>query len=211
MIFFVPAYDEATRTNLAVIQPILPKQAVLLLAEQAIKENLSLYLPEHDVVFVMSHGNSDRIWGNNDKPAFVSTDSTLFESKKAFVFACYTANELGQMFKQNHNIYWGYTGAIAAPSMESHSIEFFRAIFKYIIENFPNCLDTTTIHNLIQNIKSLCHQMENELDALFDIGENIDILSYTCLLHIWSRLRVFHFDYDLPMQHPDAKDGYIFD
>jgi hypothetical protein len=99
MIFFIPAYDEATRTNLAVIQPILPKQAVPLLAEQAIKENLWLHLPNHDILFVMGHGNSDKIWGNNDEIALTLEDKVLFKNKKVFVFACYTANELGRVFK----------------------------------------------------------------------------------------------------------------
>jgi hypothetical protein len=211
MIFFIPAYDEATRTNLAVIQPILPKEAVSLLAEQAIKENLWFYLPNHDLLFVMSHGNSDKIWGHDDKPALTSEDKLGFEHKKAFVFACYTANELGIVLKERQNIYWGYTGAIAAPSQQPHLIEFFSTIFKHIIENFPNCSDAASIKALIETIQFLCLQMENELDLLFEAGEDIDIINYTCLLHIWSRLRVYHFDHDDSIQHPAAKDGYIFE
>jgi hypothetical protein len=211
MIFFIPAYDEATRTNLAVIKPILPQEAVSLLAEQAIRANLWFDLPNHDLLFVMSHGNSDKIWGHDDKPALTSDDKSLFEHKKAFVFACYTANELGMVLKKYQNIYWGYTGAIAAPSQQPHLIEFFRTIFKHIVENFPNCSDAASIMTLIEAIKLLCHQMENEFDLLFEAGEDIDIINYTCLLHIWSRLRVYHFEEDDPIQHASAKDGYIFE
>jgi hypothetical protein len=194
-----------------VIRPILPSQAVQLLAEYAVKENLWIHLPHHDLLFVMSHGNSDKIWGNDDKPALTSNDLSSFENKKAFVFACYTANELGIVLKERQNIYWGYTGAIAAPSQQSHLIPFFSSIFKHIIENFPKCLDESSIQNLIETIKLHCHQIENELDLLFEAGEDIDIINYTCLLHIWSRLRVYHFEHDVPILHSSAKDGFIFE
>jgi hypothetical protein len=211
MIFFIPAYDEATRTNLEVLKPILPREAVSLLAEQAIRAHLWHCLPNHDLLFVMSHGNSDKIWGHDDKPAVTTEDQSLFENKKIFVFACYTANELGIILKKRQNIYWCYTGAIAAPSQEPHLIAFFRTIFKHIIDHFPNGSDVASIRALIETIKLLCHQMENEFDLLLEAGEDIDIINYTCLLHIWNRLRVYHFEHDDCIQHSSAQDGYIFE
>jgi hypothetical protein len=210
MLFFIPSYDEATKANLDVVRPILPQNCTLLLTQNATRSLLLHHLELNDTMFVMSHGNSDNIWDNNKESALGLNDT--FFHKKAFVFACFTANQLSKHWQANNNIYWGYKGSISAPSRQIRVSLFFSTIFKNIIENFPICENVLEIRNFIETLKTLCAQVENEIDNLYNAGEPVDVINcYTCLFHIWSRLRVCHFAHFDTIQHPEAREGDLFE
>jgi hypothetical protein len=212
MIFFIPAYDEATRANLSVITSIIPENSIQLLDQRATRENLWQHLNNNDILFAMSHGNSDVIWDNNDEAALIPTDNINFVNKRAFVFACFTANELGQHLKSNQSIYWGYTGSIAAPSDQIELLPLFTPIFQQIITHFPNCKDILEINSLLNTLKTFCNNAENAIDILWETNDTLDVMSsYNCLNHIWNRLRVHHFEHETPIQHPHAEIGDLFE
>lgn len=213
MIFFIPAYDDATRANLGVIEPIIPQNSVQLLEQNATRANLWQHLSTNNLLFAMAHGDSDAIWDNNeDKRALVLEDNSHFTGKKAFIFACFTANELGQYLKMNNSIYWGYTGSIAAPTHTELLTPIFTSIFQHIITFFPDCDDIQAIHGSIETLKLLCSNAENEIDMLWEMNDEIDVMSsYNCLNHIWNRLRVHHFDHPQVIQHPESQIGDLFE
>jgi hypothetical protein len=211
MVIFIPAYDEATNANLRVISPIIPDKCISLLKQRATRENLWQYLPNNEILFVMSHGNADKIRDNDNQAALKVEDSIDFTHKKAFVFACFTANELGKQLVIPNNIYWGYTGSIAAPSNHDKLTVLFSTIFKQILINFPLCNKTDEIRQFVDSLKILCNNVENQIDLLSDMGEDVDLMSYNCLLHIWSRLRVHHFSISDTIQHPEAREGDLFE
>lgn len=210
MIAFITAYDDATTANHTIIRPIIPENTLLLENLSATRENLWLHLPNYSTLFAMSHGNSDTLWDNENNAAISLKDLAFFNDKRAFIFACYTANELGRQLKNNNNIYWGYTGSIAPPTDKITTIPLFQSIFKYIIANFDICESREQIATMIHNLKNRCNAIEIELDVLFDAGENV-IESYNCLNHIWSRLRVLHFSFDEAITHPEAPKGDLFE
>ena len=213
MIFFIPAYDDATRANLGVITSIIPQNSVQLLEQNATRANLWQHLRTDNLLFAMAHGDSDAIWDNNeDKRALALADSTHFTGKKTFIFACFTANELGQHLKTHNSIYWGYTGSIAAPTHSELLTPIFTSIFKHIITFFPNCEDIQAINTSINKLKLLCNNAENEIDRLWETNDDIDVISsYNCLNHIWNRLRVHHFGYEQIIQHPESQIGDLFE
>ena len=210
MLFFIPSYDEATKANLDVVRPILPQNCTLLLTQNATRSLLLHHLELNDTMFIMSHGSSDKIWDNNKESA-LGLEDTFFH-KKAFVFACFTANELSKHWQANNNIYWGYTGSITAPSPQNKVVSVFSTIFKNIIESFPTHNSVIELRDFIESLKTLCNNAENEIDTLYNAGESIDVINcYTCLFHIWSRLRVYHFAHFDTIQHPEAREGDLFE
>ncbi len=211
MIVFIPAYDSATRINLEVARPILPINVVPLLEQNAVRSQLWLHLSNQDNLFIMSHGNSDKIWDNDKAMAIDLADLPQFSRKNAFVYACFTANELGKKLKTNNNIYWGYTGSISAPNDQPNIINSFSSIFDYILKQFPECNTATTIKEFINTLKILCDEKESTMDVLYEKGIDVDMSCYTCLLHIWSRLRVYHFDEFEHFKHKDAREGDLFE
>lgn len=209
MIAFITAYDDATTANHTIVCPIIPANILLLERQSATRENLWQQLPNYAILFAMSHGNSDTLWDNNNNAAINLDDLALFRDKRAFVFACYTANELGKELKINNTIYWGYTGSIAAPTDKMTTIPLFQSIFQYIIAHFGVCENIEQINRMLHDLKNLCNAVELELDILFDAGDDV-MESYTCLNHIWNRLRINHFAYDDAIKHPEALAGDLF-
>jgi hypothetical protein len=208
MIAFITAYDDATTANHTIVCPIIPNTILLLERLSATRENLWQQLPNYTTLFAMSHGSSDTLWDNNNNAAIKLEDIALFTDKRAFVFACYTANELGRKLKINNNIYWGYTGSIAAPTDKTVVIPFFQSIFQFIITNFGICEDRLQIDRMLHDLKNLCNAIETQLDILYESGDDVDVMeSYTCLNHIWNRLRINHYAFDDVIKHPEAFAG----
>ena len=213
MIFFIPAYDDATRANLGVIMPVIPQNSIQLLEQNATRANLWQHLSTNNLLFAMAHGDSDAIWDNNEiRRALALMDNTHFIDKKSCVFACFTANELGLHLKMHNSIYWGYTGSIAASTHSELLTPIFASIFQHIITFFPNCDDKQAINTSIHKLKLLCDNAQNEVDTLYEMNDDIDVMSsYNCLNHIWNRLRVHHFAHKQVIQHPESQIGDLFE
>jgi hypothetical protein len=213
MIIFIPAYDDATKSNLEVVQSILPETAILLLEQEATRLHLWHHLYQENVLFAMSHGNSDALWDNQDEKALKMEDSEAFVDKKAFVCACFTANSLGFALKKQNSIYWGYTGRIAAPSSQPIVKSIFSNIFEYILTHFNHCVNDSEIDKMVENIKQLCDEAAYQLDEIIESGTFVedDLECYNCLQHLWSRLRVHHFSSNQPLKHIGAVDGDLYE
>jgi hypothetical protein len=213
MIIFIPAYDDATKANLDVVEPIIPKTAISLLEKDATRGNLWHQLNQENVLFAMSHGNSDALWDNNDDKALKMDDFDAFADKKAFVFACFTANSLGMALKKQNSIYWGYTGRVAAPSSQPIVKTIFSNILEYILTHFSNCKNEFEINQMLENIKQLCDKAAEQMDEIIESGAFVedDWECYNCLQHIWSRLRVHHFNINQPLKHIGAVDGDLYE
>jgi hypothetical protein len=213
MIIFIPAYDDATKANLDVVQSIIPTTAVALLEKEATRIHLWHHLKQENNLFAMSHGNSDVLWDNNDEKALRMDDSDAFANKKAFVCACFTANSLGMALKKQNSIYWGYTGRIAAPSSQPIVKDLFSNIFEYILNHFNQCVENYEIDSMLEKIKQLCDEAAYQLDEIIESGAFVedDLECYTCLQHLWSRLRVHHFDSNQPLKHIGAIDGDLYE
>lgn len=155
-------------------------------------------------LFVMTHDTSYDFFDQNDKIAINNSHHNLFLHRKSFVFACYTANELGRELGKK-GVYWGYTGGIQAPD-DTHkkSIEIFASIFKKIIENFSHCEKDEQINEFIHELKNICDNFAYEFDELFE-NEHFDALdAHRCLIHIWNRLRVWNGS--IMFTHPSIDD-----
>jgi hypothetical protein len=201
MLVFIPTYDDQTRDNWSVADGILPVEVLLLFADSATRDNLLRALEQEETVFVMSHGDENAIMESSNSEAFSSADVPQFPNKQAFVYACDTVHELGESFKNNGSIYWGYNTTILSPVTEPDAKKrLFQRIFSFIIQQFTDCRSEEAIHQFLKNLKNLCDSARNELNTI----EPFDLSSHAAIRDIWNRLRVKHFEYSQPFAHPEA-------
>ncbi|MEB3309631.1 MAG: hypothetical protein VKJ02_05315 [Snowella sp.] len=150
MIVFVPAYDEATQSNLNLAKQIyFPADFVLLFGEQATRENLLICLTESMApLFAMSHGQKDILHSQDSNIALSIKDSVFFGQRSAYVFACHTAVSLGQEVSQKRGIWWGYSDSVMCYIDEPSSCKLFVDIFKVIYENFAHAKTQEEVQKL---------------------------------------------------------------
>lgn len=191
MIIFVPAYDQATHTNLAMINALATDNKEMLLGNEATRENLLSKIIDKENLFIMSHGSKEAIYyGVNDKAIHIC-DKENITNKKIFAFACHTAALVGKEIASNNNVWWGYTGAISASDSEEEAIKVIAPIFEYIINNFYSVMNNIEVNSFLSQVKELCEKAEEEFDVLEKNTNKIYFNSRLSLNHIWSRLRVW--------------------
>jgi hypothetical protein len=120
-----------------------------------------------------------------------------------FVFACLTAGELGPAAAESGATWWGYTGAISAPSHDESTVDVFVEIFEMIADRFAKTSTPAERSRLIQDVADRCIHFAERL------GDDAPADAYLCLLHLWQRLRVWVPDAGEPECHPLAPPPII--
>jgi len=154
-------------------------------------------------VFAMSHGGAHRLSAQNGALALEVSDASTVGKRFLFVFACLTAGELGPAAAESGATWWGYTGAISAPSHDEPTIDVFVGIFEMIADRFAKASTTADRLRLIEDVAERCIHFSNAL------GDTAPADAYLCLLHLWQRLRVWVPDSADPERHPLAPPPII--
>lgn len=215
MILFVPAYDEPTRSNLAVATRLAEQDGELrLLEEEALGRNLRhaiAAIPEGGPppIFVMSHGMRDAV---REQGGGVALDTTnwlhleLLARRSVFAFACHTATVLGRVAAQHGATWWGYTGSIQSPVSDEPFIELFVEIFAFMRESFAAAVTREARSRILDDLRRRCSEAERAVDEAFEADPSIDPSeALLCLLHLWDRLRIWVPGHDAPECHSNAK------
>jgi len=212
VIFFVPGYDPATESNLAVAERIVPSAAHSLMGPRATRAALlSLLARETVPLFAMCHGRRDVLLGQQDEAALTGGDAPALGRRPVFAYACHTAGALGQAAVELGAAWWGYTGAVTAPESAPELLPLFVEVFSYIRDSFPETRSPQELQTVLLRIADLCNDAERKVDGLVDQGPDLDVGSaYLCLLHIWQRLRVWRPGDGSPVMHPDAPPPDLF-
>jgi hypothetical protein len=213
MITFITSYDDSTISNHNVVQTIVPIGGINLLGLNASRGNLiqSLAANLNIPVFVLTHGYHAGFYEGQGLIGFSVADINLFINRQVFVYACYTANELGRLSSNQNCIYWGYTGAISALIADPECIDDFKSIFQFIIDEFPNQTNQNSILNFMYELKDRCEIAQSNFDIIGEQDPYYDIISaYSCAKDIWSRMRVFLQNENNQLIHPEAPLGDLF-
>lgn len=213
MITFVTNYDPSTISNHNVVQPIVPNHGINLIGVDANRANLIHLLVTNPELpfFAITHGSNDDFFSDEDVVAFSVGDTNHFQERNVFVYACYTANNLGRLASNKNCIYWGYTGAISALVDEPASIDIFRNIFQFIINNFHRNTNEAAVTAFIAELKEMCNNAERQFDIIGGNDADFDLLTvYNCSQDIWNRLRVYIQDENLKVKHSEAEEGDLF-
>lgn len=193
MIIFVPAYDEATRANLAVAQELqAPHTAHCLLGHGAQRAALLRTLLAYgDPLFAMSHGKPDHLCAPDNTPALTTTDAAALGQRAVFAFACHTAASLGRTLAASGVTWWGYIKEVTAPDSSDSLRPLFVDIFRYIYETFASSNSSTARSNIITHIKQLCDSASFRIDQLAEADLTLDVFeAFQSLRDIWQLLRV---------------------
>ena len=206
MIFFVPAYDPATESNLAVAERIVPEVCHSLLGPLATRSRLISALSRETVpLFAMAHGRPYRLLAHKGETALTAEDSILLARRPVFVYACHTATELGEVAARNGVVWWGYTGAVAAPDSAPMFLPLFVGIFAFIRDVFPHASSPEEHGSVLLRLAELCQDAEQSIADRLDEDPDLDVApAYFCLSHLWQRLRVWSPGRDSPTMHPHA-------
>lgn len=206
MIFFVPGYDPATESNLAVAEQIVHEGSHPLLGSRATRAELVAMLTREAVpLFAMAHGRSDRVLAQGGETALAESDMPVLGKRLVFTYACHTATALGEMAAKNGAVWWGYTGAVTAPDSSAEFLPFFVEIFSYIRDAFPNASSRVELARILGRLAELCWSAEQRMTDLLSENPDLNVVpAYLCLSHIWQRLRVWGPGEGFPLMHPEA-------
>jgi hypothetical protein len=212
VIFFIPGYDPATESNLAVGERIVPEVCQPLLRDRATRKELLAALSHAAVpLFAMSHGHSDALLAQGNEKGLTKEDLSVVGPRSVFAYACHTAGMLGKAAAQGGAIWWGYTGAVTAPDSSALLLPVFVEIFFYLREIFPEAESSEECRMVLLRVAELCEKAQLLVDDLGAEDANLDVMSPSCcLLHIWQRLRVWRPGADSPLKHPDAPLPLLF-
>jgi len=206
VIFFVPGYDSATESNLAVAKRIVPEVCHSLLGKLATRAELISALNREAVpLFAMAHGRPHRLLAHGGETALAADDSILLARRPVFVYACHTATVLGEVASRNGAVWWGYTGSVTAPDSAPLFLPLFAAIFSFIRDAFPHSSSPEEHSSILLRLAELCQDAEQSIADLLDQDPDLDVApAYLCLSHIWQRLRVWSPGGSSPLMHPAA-------
>lgn len=215
VITFVPAYDLATSSNMAIAKELNTIPSLTLFEKKATSQNLKELLKKHKdlPIFVMSHGEKDYFYDNNEDVALDSKSEKilqLLKNRSIYVFACHTAANLALKISQKGTIYWGYNFQITAPDEQSEIKQLFVNLFSFIYNHFHTNTEITKVENFLVDLEQKCEETNYLLDQIYEQYPAIfSSETYRCLLHIWSRLRVFTPNGEV-LKHPNAPEDLLF-
>lgn len=215
MILFVPAYDEPTRSNLAVAKRLPEQQGeVRLLGDDASARLLrsAIVATAGDAqrpLYVMSHGTRDAIRAQGGGAALEAADGLhllLLARRAVFAFACHTATVLGRVAATHGVVWWGYTGAIQSPVSEEPLAGLFAEIFRFLRDSFAGAASREARSQALEELRRRCREAERAVDEAFEADPSLDPSeALLCLLHLWDRLRIWLPGHDVPEHHPNAR------
>jgi hypothetical protein len=225
MILFVPAYDEATRSNLTIAKMISQPQMITLFAKDATPEKFAGALQEqtHWPVFAMSHGTPDSLKAQEGQTALSTAQVELLGRRVCYVFACHTATQLGPQAAKIGSSWWGYVGTVSGAFGESKAPETFHTddssaihslfveIFIFLRDQFHLEMTVLKRQQVLVELQQKCEQAANLLDKQYLAFPQQSFLEeYVTLAHLWERLRIWVSGNEQAEKHPSASEP-VFD
>ncbi len=87
-----------------------------------------------------------------------------------------------------------------------------RPVFDYLISSFLALRHEAPEEEFFARLQRLCREAAFEFDDLQSAGEDVGYETYSCLLHVWDRLRVWSTGAQEPHHHPHPQSSiYILD
>jgi hypothetical protein len=207
VIFFVPAYDGSTISNLSIAKRISLPNSTNLFEKSATRYNLLLEITRSEYpIFVMSHGTADKLIDHNKADALTEMDSQVLVNRKIYAFACSTAVNLGRAAASSKAIWWGYSSRVACYVDSPIANKFFIDIFSFIRDNFHQGSTNPAISNILDKLKILCENAQHDLNLIFEQHPDIENMLgiVRTIIDIWTKLQVWIYGLHQPIMHPNA-------
>ncbi len=191
MIIFATYHDESTAESIKLAKSIIEEKDIVLLNDDAIRLRLLLVLKKHisEELMVFSHGKPTYCLGNDGIPVITTDDVALLAHRKTFVYACWTAVELGKLVSLQPNCcYAGYNNTIiAGGSAIPYEMQ---KIFQFIKTDFPTCQNKVSATIFLEKLNEICNLTEQ--NYLKRYPESLDFIGIsTTLRNIWAKLEIW--------------------
>lgn len=239
MLLIATDYDAATQDNMTLVNEIVQKMPQIdpvltiktKLSADAEYQSCLADMQQENLLCIFSHGEEHAIKSQTKKHLLDTTNiNTLAQGAKnsadvqqkiIYVYACWTANALGRAACQHDMCWFGYTGAIQAPSSEPKAVEICAELLCRLLVMLAGylCQTTLQIQQEIQQVSgkfwqlldALCEYAEQRVDEACQAGSLDDISTvFYFLEHFRRRLCVWlPSQTDTPYQHPTVKSGLI--
>ncbi len=197
MIIFATRYDDATEGCYVVARLIppraLPEGTERLLGDAAEGETLKQRLQSFPAMplLAFSHGKITHLCGHGGIPAIEPADGSVVGQRSVFVYACWTADGLGQQIASHGAIWWGFTGEIAALPQDERTARVLARLFGLVSADLPRVTTVSRVQQYLVRVRTLCEVAGEELRSLHLTGHRVDPYGYYALEHILRRLRVW--------------------
>ncbi|EPL09852.1 hypothetical protein [Pseudomonas sp. CF150] len=210
MIFFVTAYDEATRANHAIARRMIIDSDINLLEFDAVRFNLKANLCSSEgAIFSMAHGRTIAVIDNNGEYALHEADASLLVGFKVFAWGCHTSTTLGYKMSRSDVVWWGYDCAVTAPDDRIQYIDVFVRVFDSIKKLFVKGVNKLSVLDILEQIRILCVAAEEEFNILIEDDSCESFAVFSCCNNIWRQLLVWLPALSAPLRHPLAPAPYI--
>lgn len=191
MIIFATHHDESTSESIKLAESIIEEQDIILLRDEAVRSRLLSHLATYkqEQLMIFSHGKANYCLGNDNIPAFTTDDIALLAHRSVFVYACWTAVELGEMASTQTNcLYAGYNNIVITGGSEMPNE--MQKIFQFIKNNFHVARKGEDIDLFLKQLSILCTNVEQKYLALYP--ECLDFMGVsTTLRNIWAKLEIW--------------------
>jgi hypothetical protein len=209
IIFFVPAYDDSTTSNLSIAKRILLPNFINLFDESATRANLLREITRSEYpIFVMSHGTADKLIDHNKADALTVMDIQVLANLKIYAFACSTAVKLGKVAASSKAIWWGYSSRVACYVDSPIADKFFIDIFSFIRDTFHQGSTDAEISDILKKLKILCEKAQHDLNLIFEQHPDTENMLgiVRTIIDIWTKLQVWIYGLPqpIPIMHPTA-------
>lgn len=209
MILFAPAYDDATRATHHIAHRYRVRARAALLAEEATRERLIGVLRAAGpgaAVVAFSHGTADVLRSQHSHVALDAGDVEELPGGRVLAYACHTGTGLGGAMAAGGVAWWGYAGAVVAPPQDRELDHVFGPLFDRLVAAFVDD-PAEQVEEWVRLFRDACDQAAESLDELGDFESPLE--AYTCLHHLWDRLRVWLPRRGEPVRHPASTGLYI--
>ena len=189
MIIFATNHDDSTAESMSIAKSIIDENDLILLENNAVRIQFLATLKSNAAnLMIFSHGTAQNCLGNDENVAFSIDDIVLLNNRKSFVYACWTATELGKMAALQPNcLYAGYNNTVITGGSEIPSE--MQRIFRFIKINFQNIDNQQNAENFLNNLSKLCTEAEQNYLKLYP--KNLDYIGIsTTLRNIWAKLEI---------------------
>jgi hypothetical protein len=191
MIIFATHHDESTAVSIKLAKSIIDEKDIVLLRDEAIRLRLLPILETHrqEQLMIFSHGRTNYCLGNDEIPAFTTDDISLLAHRNVFVYACWTAVQLGKIASTQPNCYYsGYNNTVITGGSDIPNE--MQKIFQFIKSNFHCFQKKEDIMLFLEQLSNLCKNTEQKY--LERYPESLDFIGVsTALRDIWAKLEIW--------------------
>ena len=188
MILFVPAYDDATKSNLRVAARLNSGDCCCLTEEHASRTLMWLVLgayPKWDL-FAMSHGERRALkaQGGSIPHAIEPDDAKALRERKVFSWACYTSAELGPAAARAGVVWLGFPVKIAAPPEDPQLQELLAGVLQHVVDRLPSVRCRSSCKTLLDDLVAAA-------SAVLETANIVDSQSQQCFEQFQLRLEAW--------------------